>query len=89
MTREVLGGGDDYQCKWSGASGSAIVPAQLSDEGRVTCVTPNMSAALPAVAADALPGTYALSVSPNRQQYLGDLVFTFYGAPELRAVSLP
>ena len=52
-------------------------------------MTPNMSAALPAVATDALPGTYALSVSLNRQQYLGDLVFTFYGAPELRAVSLP
>ena len=62
VTPEALGGGDDYRCKWSGASGSAIVPAQLSDEGRVTCVTPNMSAALPAVAADALPGTYALSV---------------------------
>ena len=52
-------------------------------------MTPSMSAALPAVAAHALPGVYALSVSPNRQQYLGDLVFTFYGAPELRAVSLP
>ena len=59
----ALGGGDDYRCKWTGALGSVLVPAQLSAAGRVTCVTPNVSAALPSAAADALPGVptaYAL-----------------------------
>ena len=90
VTLDALGGGDDYRCRWSGALGSAVVPAKLSvvaNVSYVTCVTPNVSAALPSAAADALPGAYTLSVSLNRQQYLGDLVFTFYGVPELRAVS--
>ena len=31
---DALGGGDDYRCKWSGAHGSAIVPAQPSLAGK-------------------------------------------------------
>ena len=64
VTPDALGGGDDYRCRWSGALGSAVVPAKLSvvaNVSCVTCVTPNVSAVLPSVAADALPGAYALS----------------------------
>ena len=57
--------------------------------GGVACTTPNVSDALLSAVRDTntLPGVYALSVSLNRQQYLGGLDFYFYGVPELLAVS--
>ena len=78
-------GGDDYRCRWDGPTRNLTVPAVLGPDGNVTCTTPNASAVAPG---DFAQGAgYTLSISLNRQQYLGSLGFAFYDTPILAEVS--
>ena len=90
VSGELLGGGDDYRRRFSGATGRVTVVASYNaTDGTVVCTTPDLTAAGSGDAAVVVwsgthgAGEYIVSVSLNRQQYFGAIPYRFYepGAP--------